>query len=58
MNYFLYLYNFIVCVAVVDKFSQTLSSDIKSDTKKIETKFREFCKGTKSKENRFVSLNL
>ncbi|KAH0954579.1 hypothetical protein HN011_002434 [Eciton burchellii] len=42
-----------VCVAVVDKFSQTLSSDIKSDTKKIEAKFREFCKGTKSKENRF-----
>lgn len=42
-----------VCVAVVDRFSQTLTPDIKSDTKKIETKFREFCKGTKSKENRF-----
>ncbi|KAM0734377.1 Mesencephalic astrocyte-derived neurotrophic factor-like protein [Formica fusca] len=42
-----------VCVAVVDKFSQTLTEDIKSDPKKIETKFREYCKGTKSKENRF-----
>lgn len=42
-----------VCVAVVDKFSQTLTPDIKSDPKKIETKFREFCKSTKSKENRF-----
>lgn len=50
---------FIVCVAVVDKFSQTLTADIKSNPKKIETKFREFCKGTKSKENRFVSkINL
>ncbi|XP_072749849.1 mesencephalic astrocyte-derived neurotrophic factor homolog [Anoplolepis gracilipes] len=42
-----------VCVAVVDKFSKTLTADIKSDTKKIETKFREYCKSTKSKENRF-----
>lgn len=49
---------FAVCVAVVDKFSQTLTSDIKSDPKKIETKFREFCKSTKSKENRFVSLHI
>lgn len=49
------MHYFIVCVAVVDKFSQTLSADIKSDPKKIETKFREYCKGTKSKENRFVS---
>ncbi|XP_029176990.1 mesencephalic astrocyte-derived neurotrophic factor homolog [Nylanderia fulva] len=42
-----------VCVAVVDKFSHTLTADIKSDTKQIEAKFREFCKNTKSKENRF-----
>lgn len=55
----LFLCFFIVCVAVVDKFSQTLTADIKSNPKKIETKFREFCKGTKSKENRFVSkINL
>lgn len=53
-----FLSNFIVCVAVVDKFSQTLTEDIKSDPKKIEEKFREFCKGTKSKENRFVSMSL
>ncbi|EFN77938.1 mesencephalic astrocyte-derived neurotrophic factor homolog [Harpegnathos saltator] len=42
-----------VCVAVVNKFSETLTSDIKNDPKKIEAKFREFCKSTKSKENRF-----
>lgn len=48
---------FTVCVAVVDKFSQSLTADIKSDPKKIEAKFREYCKGTKSKENRFVSIN-
>lgn len=52
----LFVYIFIVCVAVVDKFSQTLTPDIKNDPKKIEDKFREFCKSTKSKENRFVSL--
>lgn len=51
----LYAFNFAVCVSVVDKFSQTLTPDIKSDPKKIEAKFREFCKSTKSKENRFVS---
>ncbi|XP_014477575.1 PREDICTED: mesencephalic astrocyte-derived neurotrophic factor homolog [Dinoponera quadriceps] len=42
-----------VCVAVVDKFSQTLTPNIKNDPKKIEAKFREYCKSTKSKENRF-----
>lgn len=55
LQFSLIMHYFIVCVAVVDKFSQTLSADIKSDPKKIEAKFREYCKGTKSKENRFVS---
>lgn len=42
-----------VCVATVEKFVNTLSEDVKGDTKKIEAAFRKFCKGTKSKENRF-----
>ncbi|GFG35969.1 hypothetical protein Cfor_02933 [Coptotermes formosanus] len=42
-----------VCTAVVEKFANTLSPDVRSDTKKIEAEFRKFCKTTKSKENRF-----
>ncbi|XP_076632887.1 mesencephalic astrocyte-derived neurotrophic factor [Colletes latitarsis] len=42
-----------VCISTVDKFVNTISDDVKKDTKKIEAAFREFCKGTKSKENRF-----
>lgn len=40
----------------MERFVNTLSEDVKIDTKKIETAFKEFCKGTKSKENRFVSI--
>ena len=43
-------------MAVVEKFANTLSADVRSDTKKIEAEFRKFCKTTKSKENRFVSI--
>ncbi|XP_044020331.1 mesencephalic astrocyte-derived neurotrophic factor homolog [Aphidius gifuensis] len=44
-----------VCQAIVEKFSKTLSSDVKSDFNKIESEFKKFCKETKanSKENRF-----
>lgn len=42
-----------VCVSTVDKFVKTLSEDAKKDPKKIESAFKSFCKGTKSKENRF-----
>ncbi|KAF7390180.1 hypothetical protein HZH68_012037 [Vespula germanica] len=42
-----------VCVTTVNKFVETLTNDIKDDPKKIETEFKEFCKTTKSKENRF-----
>lgn len=42
-----------VCVATVNKFSESLASDVKSDPKKIEAEFKKFCKNTKSKENRF-----
>ncbi|XP_063994107.1 mesencephalic astrocyte-derived neurotrophic factor homolog isoform X2 [Diachasmimorpha longicaudata] len=42
-----------VCVATVKKFDAILTDDIKKDTKLIENEFKKFCKGTKSKENRF-----
>lgn len=46
----------VVCIATVKKFGDTLDDQMKSDPKKIEEEFKKFCKGTKSKENRFVSL--
>ncbi|XP_060818847.1 mesencephalic astrocyte-derived neurotrophic factor homolog [Bombus pascuorum] len=42
-----------VCINIVERFVNTLSEDVKKDTKKIEAAFKDFCKGTKSKENRF-----
>lgn len=42
-----------VCIATVTKFADSLDEATKSDTKKIETAFKKFCKDTKSKENRF-----
>lgn len=42
-----------LCVTTVNKFVETLTNDIKDDPKKIESEFKEFCKTTKSKENRF-----
>lgn len=44
-----------VCFKVVDKFSNSISDATRKDPKKIEDEFRKFCKGSKSKENRFVS---
>lgn len=45
-----------VCIKVLDKFSATLSDDVKKDPKLIESEFKKFCKTTKNKENRFVSI--
>ncbi|XP_050576616.1 mesencephalic astrocyte-derived neurotrophic factor homolog [Bombus affinis] len=42
-----------VCINTVERFVNTLSEDVKKDTKKIEAAFKDFCKDTKSKENRF-----
>ena len=42
-----------VCFAVVEKFTATLTSQDRKDFRVITDKFREFCKGTKGKENRF-----
>lgn len=42
-----------VCFKVVEKFSNSLSDATRKDVKKIEDEFKKFCKGTKSKENRF-----
>ncbi|KAL1502853.1 hypothetical protein ABEB36_007934 [Hypothenemus hampei] len=42
-----------VCIKVLDKFRNTLSEDVLKDHKKIESEFKDFCKGVKNKENRF-----
>jgi len=33
-----------VCIAVMDKFANSLEDDVKKDPKAIETEFRIFCK--------------
>ncbi len=38
----------------MDKFANSLDSDVKKDPKAIETEFRIFCKDTKGRENRLV----
>ena len=48
---------FAVCITVVERFSQSLSDDVRKNPKQIEDEFRKFCKNTKTKENRFVSKN-
>lgn len=53
---FIYFVNAAVCISTVEKFVNTLSDDAKKDTKEIEVAFKDFCKSTKSKENRFVSF--
>lgn len=45
-----------VCINTINKFVETLDEATKKDPKKIETEFRKYCKGSKGKENRFVSI--
>ncbi|XP_026473953.1 mesencephalic astrocyte-derived neurotrophic factor homolog [Ctenocephalides felis] len=42
-----------VCIKTIEKFSKALPESSKKDTKLIEEEFKQFCKGTKNKENRF-----
>lgn len=42
-----------VCITFITKFSSGMSSDEKSNYKTIETKFKEACKVSKGKDNRF-----
>uniref|UniRef100_A0A1B6E242 Mesencephalic astrocyte-derived neurotrophic factor homolog n=1 Tax=Clastoptera arizonana TaxID=38151 RepID=A0A1B6E242_9HEMI len=42
-----------VCIAVVEKFAQTLTEEEKSNQRLIEEKFRQFCETAKDKEDRF-----
>ncbi|XP_066996772.2 mesencephalic astrocyte-derived neurotrophic factor homolog [Anabrus simplex] len=42
-----------VCMSVVEKFSDSLSPEIRSNPKLIEAEFRKYCKASKGKENRF-----
>lgn len=44
-----------VCFGIVEKFSETISEEIKQDHKLIEEQFKEFCKNVPSREKRFVS---
>lgn len=45
-----------VCVKTVESFANSLDDNTKKDTKLIEEEFRKFCKTSKNKEHRFVSL--
>lgn len=47
-----------VCVTVLEKFSEQLPESVKSNPSKIEDEFRKFCKTSKGKENRFVSVGI
>jgi hypothetical protein len=47
-----------VCIATIEKFVNTLDEAVKKDPKKIEEQFKKFCKGSKNKENRFVSITV
>ncbi|XP_059615978.1 mesencephalic astrocyte-derived neurotrophic factor homolog [Phlebotomus argentipes] len=42
-----------VCIKTVQRFADSLTDNLKKDTKKIEEKFKEFCKTQKNKEHRF-----
>ncbi|XP_048738758.1 mesencephalic astrocyte-derived neurotrophic factor homolog [Ostrea edulis] len=42
-----------VCVTVVEKFEKTLSDEDRKDSTKLEKLFMDFCKGLRSKEERF-----
>lgn len=45
-----------VCVKTLRKFGDSLDDATKKDPKLIEEEFKTFCKTSKSKENRFVSV--
>jgi len=42
-----------VCIKVIERFANSLEKEDKSVPAKIESKFKEFCKDLKQKENRF-----
>lgn len=46
-----------VCFSVMEKFAATLSSDDLKSVKVIEDKFRKFCKTSKGKDHRLVSVS-
>lgn len=45
-----------VCVATIREFGETLSEDVKSEPKKIEEAFKDYCLTAKSKQQRLVSI--
>lgn len=42
-----------VCISVLSKFKDTLTSEMSSNPKQIESAFKEYCSDLKLKENRF-----
>lgn len=48
----------IVCVATIREFADTLTDDVKSDPKKIEEAFKEYCLSAKSKQQRLVCTRI
>ena len=47
-----------VCAATIEKFAKKLPNETKQSQKLIEVEFKKFCKSSKSKENRLVSISL
>ncbi|KAF4533108.1 hypothetical protein B566_EDAN003828 [Ephemera danica] len=42
-----------VCIKVIQRFSDSISANVKKDSKLIEREFRDYCKDLRGKENRF-----
>lgn len=45
-----------VCVSTIREFSDTLTDDVKTDPKKIEDAFKDYCLTAKSKQQRLVRI--
>lgn len=54
--FFLIWFWFSVCVGVLNKLLNRLTSDERSNPQMVEQRFKEFCLETKKAENRFVSF--
>lgn len=46
----------LVCIKTLNKFAATLTDEQKKKPAEIEKQFKIFCKTSKNKENRFVSI--
>jgi hypothetical protein len=46
---------FSVCIGFIERFGNSLESDVKKDPKAIEDEFRILCKNSRGRENRLVN---